>query len=79
MTTSVLIGVQGNKACQVVGPNGTLLMMPGTWTTLTISGDQKVEVSEGADVLAVSGGIAIKSQIDAAVAAAAAAPVAPSP
>jgi len=47
MTTTVLIGVQGNKAVEVrVDKDKALQMLPGGWTTLTIHSNKELTVKE---------------------------------
>jgi hypothetical protein len=46
MTTTVLIGVQGNKNVKLSGPHGEVLLKPGRYTTLLIHGDQSIAVQE---------------------------------
>ena len=38
MTTTVLIGTQGNKNVKVKTPNGDMILKPGHWLTLGIHG-----------------------------------------
>lgn len=46
MTTTVLIGTQGNKAVRIETPNGPAALLPGRWFTLTIHGDQCLSIHE---------------------------------
>ncbi len=49
MTTTVLIGTQGNKAVTLKTPNGDLVLQPGRWLTLGIHGEQAINVQEVGD------------------------------
>ncbi len=49
MTTTVTVGVSGNKKCTVRvsgAPNQDCLMEPGTFATFGIHGDQTISVVE---------------------------------
>lgn len=46
MTTTVLIGTQGNKVVKLMTPSGEMLLQPGRWLTVGIHGDQSVTVQE---------------------------------
>lgn len=50
MTTTVLIGTQGNKAVKIDCPgNPGMIVQPGRWLTLYIHGDQTIQVQETGD------------------------------
>lgn len=49
MTTTVLIGTQGNKEVEIMTPNGRMVLKPGRWATLTIHGEQTLSVKETGD------------------------------
>jgi hypothetical protein len=46
MTTTVLIGTQGNKEVAVETPNGRMVLPPGRWFTLGIHGEQTLTIKE---------------------------------
>lgn len=49
MTTTVLIGTQGNKEVEIMTPNGRMVLTPGRWATLAIHGEQMLSVKETGD------------------------------
>lgn len=49
MTTTVLIGTQGNKNVRVKTPQGDMILKSGHWLTLGIHGEQAIEVQEDGD------------------------------
>ena len=58
MTTTVLIGTQGNKNVKVKTPTGDLILKPGHWLTLGIHGEQQLNVQEDGDFVTVEAGYA---------------------
>jgi hypothetical protein len=57
MTTTVLIGTQGNKAVSVKGPQGEFVMQPGRWFTLGIHGAQVLSIQEVGEFIETKSGI----------------------
>lgn len=57
MTTTILIGTQGNKAVQVDTPIGTLTLQPGAWTQTAIHGDQSLTIREVGEFVQSGGGV----------------------
>jgi len=66
MTTTVLIGTQGNKNVKVKTPNGDMILKPGHWLTLGIHGEQTLNVQEDGDFVSVEAGWAYVPKEDAA-------------
>ncbi len=53
MTTTVIIGVQGNKNVLIKTSSNNISIKPGYWMTLTMSGDQKIILSETGEFVVV--------------------------
>ena len=56
MTTTVLIGTQGNKNVRVKTPQGDMILTPGHWLTLAIHGEQSINVQEDGDFVVAAAG-----------------------
>lgn len=46
MTTTVLIGIQGNKAVKIDTPNGSRVLLPNKFVQISIHGLQALSVQE---------------------------------
>lgn len=57
MTTTVLIGTQGNKEVSIQTPQGRMVLPPGRWFTLSIHGDQQLEIKEAGEFVNPGAGV----------------------
>ena len=59
MTTTVLIGIQGNKNVKLKTPHGDMLLKPGHWITMGIHGEQTIVAQEHGEFLSVEAGFSL--------------------